>query len=194
MAGFTLPALTVAAAALLARSGVPHLHHRRALRRLLDRQALLPTPVHRIVAVGLGPVELTLAVTTVAALVGAVADVEIVDTTLIGGATAALGAAFAVLLLALARTRPTTPCGCGGVVDDDPDAGGVGPLDALRAGIVLAGGLALAGPAATRLASLDAVATATVLVAGLALAAVVDVAARIRPGTRPSAALTGAGS
>ena len=182
MADFCLPAVVVAAAALLGRSGLSHVLHRNTLRSLLDRQALLPNPVRRIVADGLGPVELTLAVAMAAALVGAA--VETVGTSVTGGATAALGAAFAGLLLALARTRPGTPCGCHGATDLD-DAG-IGPLDGLRAGVVVAGGLALAGGAAARLAALDAGQTATVVLAGLALAAVIDVAARIQPATSPT--------
>ena len=62
-----------------------------------------------------------------------------------------------------------------------PDEAGISPLDGLRAGIVIGGGLALAGGAASRLAALGAGQTATVLMAGLALAAVIDVAARIQP-------------
>lgn len=186
MADFALPALVTAAAAFLARSGVSHLVHRHALRTLLDRQALLPSWLRPIVADGLGPVELTFALAMATALVGAV------DTDAIGASVTVLGAAFAVFLLALARTRPTTPCGCGG--GTGPDDEGVGPLDGLRAGIVVGGGLALAGGAATRLAGLDAYETATVVVAGLALAAVVDVAARVRPPSPQTATLTGARS
>lgn len=186
MAGFALPALTVAAAVLLARSGVPHLHHRRALRRLLDQQALLPTPLRASVAVALGPVELALAAATVAALVGGIA------TEVVGALVTGLGAAFSVLLVGLARRRPATPCGCGGPTG--PDDGGVGPLDALRAGTVLAGGLTLIGGAADRLAALGAAEAATTVIAGVATAAVIDVAARVRPPTPAAAGVTGADS
>lgn len=190
MVDFALPTLVTAATALLGRSGASHLRHRTALRALLDRQALLPNRVRPIVAAGLGPIELVLAAAMAVALVGGGATV------LVGGVVATVGLSFSGLLLALARTRPGTPCGCHGATG--PDEAGISPLDGLRAGIVIGGGLALAGGAASRLAALGAGQTATVLLAGLALAAVIDVAARIQPSpqsaTSPTpSSLTGIG-
>lgn len=175
MADFALPTLVTAAAAFLARSGVPHLRHRAALRALLDRQGLLAPALRGSVAVGLGPVELALAAATGVALLGDTATVPV------GGLLATVGTAFATFLVVLARTRPATPCGCGGVTE--PDDEGVGPLDGLRAGVVIASGVALAAGGAARLNGIAAAEAATVLVAGMALAAVIDVAARVRPGS-----------
>lgn len=186
MADFALPAFTVAAVAVLLRSGLGHLHHRAGLRSALDRQDLVPVRLRSPLAGGLGPLETTLGLALGATLVTDAASV------LVGGLTMALGGAFLVFLALLGRAHPDAPCGC--VATATEVAGGVGALDGLRAGLVLAGGLAAWVGAADRLADLTAVEAATTAVAGLAVAAVADVAAQARSSNPPAERLATAPS
>jgi hypothetical protein len=175
MAAFLLPTLAVAVATLLLHAGTTHLRHPGALREALDRQDLLASRLRRPLAVSLGGVELAVGLAAAVVLVGDTGSPTA------GLVVAALGVAFTTFLLVLRQARPEAPCGCGGT--HAADDAGVGPVDVGRALLVLGGGLALATGAPGRLAGLDPIELATTIVAGIAVAAVVDVAARVRPPT-----------
>jgi hypothetical protein len=159
---FLLPTLVIGGVVLLVRSGVEHLGHRRRLALALDEQDLLPPGLRRLVAAGLGPIELAVAT---------LGGIALATGTGVGVASVALGAlglGFGAFLIAVHRLRPGAPCGCSG--DDDS----TGASDGLRAGLVLAAGLSLAAAQPIGLAGGE---LTTVLVAGLAISAVVDVTA-----------------
>lgn len=162
--GFLLPTLVLTAAGVLLHAGVGHTWRADALGEALHRQALLGPGAARIVRLGLGPTEVLLALAAAMALVTGTAAPAA------GTAVAALGAAFLAFLLALARWRPTAPCGC---ADDGRSAG---PAEAGRAAVVLGGGLALLVGADGRWVALTGSEAATVLAASFALTLAVELA------------------